>query len=617
MSSPSAPTGAPAAELNPRRWAMLAVALVAMFMAIFDFYVINIATPSLQSQLNIGEATLELIIGGYTFTYASLLVASGRWGDIFSYKRMFMIGMGLFTVASLFCGIAQTGSQLVVVRLIQGVGAALMVPQVVAFITVTFPPPERPKALSWFGATIGLAVVAAQILGGVLLSADVASLGWRVIFLINIPIGLVTMLLAAKLLPNARAARKPKQDVIGNIGISITLGLAILPVVLGRSEGWPVWGWIMLGLSVPFAIGTVMYEKALLAKGGEPMLNLSLFQNKSYGVGILIIVGVMTFYSGFIFGMTMFLQFGLGLSPLRAGLTFGPMGLGFALSSLMARPMLMKYGVKVITIGQVLLVLSTVVLLFQLNFSGTDTSAWEMVVPMVLGGLGTGVTLPALTGVVMSKVAPQQAGVASGLLSTAQQFANTIGVAVFGVFFFNALGSGPTKGDYVQGLEVVGWYGIGLSLLTLAATFLLPRGPMGLPPGARPPASTPRPWTLRPRPPLPSAPRRAASSPAVRARDGCPGSLPRQPSASSPALSQVTPPPWSRAEPHTVSPVLVHNPAPRLPASAGRRGARRVPHPPVAWSPWPLVAPAGRDDIPSLCGIPLTRPPRRVSFNGQ
>ncbi|MCX4800047.1 MULTISPECIES: MFS transporter [unclassified Streptomyces] len=491
MSSPSAPTGAPAAELNPRRWAMLAVALVAMFMAIFDFYVINIATPSLQSQLNIGEATLELIIGGYTFTYASLLVASGRWGDIFSYKRMFMIGMGLFTVASLFCGIAQTGSQLVVVRLIQGVGAALMVPQVVAFITVTFPPPERPKALSWFGATIGLAVVAAQILGGVLLSADVASLGWRVIFLINIPIGLVTMLLAAKLLPNARAARKPKQDVIGNIGISITLGLAILPVVLGRSEGWPVWGWIMLGLSVPFAIGTVMYEKALLAKGGEPMLNLSLFQNKSYGVGILIIVGVMTFYSGFIFGMTMFLQFGLGLSPLRAGLTFGPMGLGFALSSLMARPMLMKYGVKVITIGQVLLVLSTVVLLFQLNFSGTDTSAWEMVVPMVLGGLGTGVTLPALTGVVMSKVAPQQAGVASGLLSTAQQFANTIGVAVFGVFFFNALGSGPTKGDYVQGLEVVGWYGIGLSLLTLAATFLLPRGPMGPPPGARPPAGAP------------------------------------------------------------------------------------------------------------------------------
>lgn len=489
MSSPSAPPAVAQAEPDPRRWTMLAVALVAMFMAIFDFYVINIATPSLQSQLDIGEATLELIIGGYTFTYASLLVTAGRWGDVFSYKRLFMVGMGLFTVASLFCGISQTGTQLVVVRLLQGVGAALMVPQVVAFITVTFAPQERPKALSWFGATIGMAVVAAQILGCALLSADVASLGWRVIFLINIPIGIVTMLLAARLLPDARAARKPKQDVVGNLLIATTLGLALLPIIVGRSEGWPLWGWIMLGLAVPFAVATVLYEKSLLAKGGEPMLDLSLFRSSSYGVGILTIVGVMTFYSGFIFGMTMFLQFGLGLSPMSAGLTFGPMGLGFAASSLMARPMLMKYGVKVINIGQVLLVLSTVVLLVELKASGTDTSAWEMVVPMVLGGLGTGVTLPSLTGVVMSKVPPQQAGVASGLLSTAQQFANTIGVAVFGVIFFNALGSGrPGKAEYVDALTVVGWSGIGLSLLTLGATFLLPRGPMGPPPGARPPA---------------------------------------------------------------------------------------------------------------------------------
>lgn len=488
MSSPSAPPGAPAAGLDPRRWTMLVVALVAMFMAIFDFYVINIATPSLQSQLHIGQATLELIIGGYTFTYASLLVTAGRWGDVFSYKRLFMVGMSLFTVASLFCGIAQNGTQLVIVRLIQGIGAALMVPTVVAFITVTFPPQERPKALSWFGSTIGLAVVAAQILGGALLSANIASLGWRVIFLVNIPIGLITLFFAQKLLPPTKAARQPKQDVIGNIGIATTLGLAILPIVLGRSEGWPVWGWIMLGLSVPVGFATVMYEKALPGKGGEPMLDLTLFKSKSYTVGILTIVGVMTFYAGFIFGMTMFLQFGLGLSPLKAGLTFGPMGLAFAYASLRARPMLMKYGVKVINVGQFLLVLSTAVLLIELKAAGTGTNAWEMVIPMILGGLGTGVTLPALTGVVISKVPPQQAGLASGLLTTAQQFANTIGVAVFGVIFFNALGDNISKSRYVHALEVVGATGIGLSLVTLAATFLLPRGPMGPPPGARPPA---------------------------------------------------------------------------------------------------------------------------------
>jgi EmrB/QacA subfamily drug resistance transporter len=486
MSSPSAPPGAPAAgELDPKRWIMLAVTLVAMFMAIFDFYVINIATPSLQSQLHAGEATLELIIGGYTFTYASLLVTAGRWGDVFSYRRLFISGMSLFTVASLFCGIAQTGTQLVVMRLIQGVGAALMVPQVVALITVTFPGPERPRALSWFGATIGLAVVTAQILGGLLLTADIADLGWRVIFLINLPVGAVTLVLAARLLPHTRAARKPKQDVLGNIGIAISLGLAILPIVIGRSEGWPVWGWIMLGLSVPCTIATVMYEKSLPARGGEPMLDLSLFKARSYSVGVLTIVGVMTFYSGFIFAMTMFLQFGLGLSALRAGLTFGPMGIGFAVSSLMARPMLMKYGVKVISAGQALLVLSTVVLLIELRIEGADTSAWLMVVPLILGGLGTGLTLPSLTGVVISKVPPHQAGIASGLLTTAQQFANTIGVAIFGVIFFNALGDRATTDQYVHALEVVAEVGIGLSLVTLAGSFLLPRGPVGPP---RPPA---------------------------------------------------------------------------------------------------------------------------------
>ncbi|MFI7601294.1 MFS transporter [Actinoplanes sp. NPDC049681] len=477
---------------------MLAVALVAMFMAIFDFYIINVATPSLQSQLKLDRATLELVIGGYTFTYATFLVAGGRWGDIFSYKRLFMSGMLLFTVASFFCGISQNGTELVAMRLVQGVGAALMVPQIVALITVTFDPPERPKALSWFGATIGIAVLAAQILGGALLSANVMNLGWRVIFLINIPIGAVTLFLAARLLPGNKAAKRPKQDVIGNVGIALALGLAILPIVIGRSEHWPVWGWIMMGAAVPVGIAALVYEKNLLARGGQPMLDVTLFRNRAYGVGTAVIVGVMTFYSGFLFCMTMFLQFGLGLGPLQAGLTFAPMGLGFAVSSLLARPLLMKFGSIVITVGQLLLVSSTAVLLIALSASGSNTSVWEMVAPMILGGLGTGVTLPALTGVVMSKVAPAQAGVASGVLTTSQQFAQTIGVAVLGVIFFNALGDQTDKSAYVHALTAISASGIGLSVVTLLGTFFLPRGRMGPPPGARPPAGAAAPATGRP-----------------------------------------------------------------------------------------------------------------------
>ncbi|MEO6089554.1 MAG: MFS transporter [Umezawaea sp.] len=495
MNSPNAATAPPETGLDPRRWFMLVVALVAMFMAIFDFYVINIATPSLQSQLHASEATLELIIGGYTFTYASLLVTGGRFGDIFSYRKVFITGMAIFTATSLLCGLAQTGTQLVVLRLLQGVGAALMVPQVVALITVTFPPKERPKALSWFGVSVGLALVGGQILGGALLQLDAFGSGWRIIFLVNIPVGIVAMLLAIKLLPPARAQRRPRQDVVGTIGISISLGLAILPIVIGRSEGWPIWGWVMLALAVPAFIGTMVYERKLGERGGEPMLDLGLFKIRSFTVGVLTIVGIMTFFSGFLFGMTLFLQAGLHLTPLEAGLTFGPLGIGFAVSALVARPLVMKHGMKVIISGQALLVLGAVSMLAELAWDGVNASAGRMIVPMVLAGLGTGITIPSLTGVVVSQIPPQRAGLASGLLTTAQQFANTIGVAVFGVIFFSNLGTAPSLGDYVTSMQWVTGIGLALCVATLALSFLLPRG--------RP---------MPPKPPTPGAPTQATAT---------------------------------------------------------------------------------------------------------
>jgi EmrB/QacA subfamily drug resistance transporter len=454
---------------------MLAVTLVAMFMAVFDFYVVNIATPSLQSQLHAGEATLELVIGGYTFTYASLLITGGRLGDLFSYRRMFLAGMSLFTFASLLCGLAQTGDQLVAARLVQGLGAAAMVPQVVALITVTFPPAERPRALSWFGVSLGLALVSGQILGGLLLTADAFGIGWRVVFLVNLPVGLITLALAYRLLPQTRAPRRPRQDLVGAGGVSLSLALAILPLILGRSQGWPAWIWIMLALSVPAMVATVLYERALPARGGEPLLDLTLFQTRSFTVGLLMMVGIMGFYSGFIFGMTLFLQSGLHLDPLRAGLTYGPLGIGFAVSSLVARRLTMRYGSRAITVGLAMVVLGILALLIELRLDGVGTSAPRLIGPMVLAGLGTGLTIPSLTGVVVSQVPQQQAGLASGLLTTFQQFANTIGVAVLGVIFFDTLGVRPGRGDFVSSLEWVAVAGLALTLVTLAFSFLLPR----------------------------------------------------------------------------------------------------------------------------------------------
>jgi EmrB/QacA subfamily drug resistance transporter len=474
-------------EPDPRRWRMLAVALVAMFMGLFDFYVVNIATPSLQAQLHAGEATLQLVVGGYTFSYAALLVTGGRLGDLLGYRRMFLLGMAGFTAASLLCGLAQTGGQLVAARLLQGIGAAAMVPQVVALITVSFPPAERPRALSWFGVALGLGLVSGQILGGVLLTADAFGLGWRVVFLVNLPIGLVTLALGRRLLPRATPARRSRQDPVGVAGVSVSLGLAILPLILGRSQGWPVWGWVLLALSVPVAAATVAYERSLPGRGGEPLLDLALFRIRSFSVGSLMMVGILACYSGLIFGLTLYLQSGLRLSPLRAGLTFGPLGLGFAASSLVARKLTLRYGAAVISAGLGTLLVGILALLAELLAGGVRTGAPWLTPPLVLAGLGTGLVVPSLTGVVVSQVRPDRAGLASGLLTTFQQFANTIGVAVLGVIFFDVLGTAPARADYVAALEWVATGAAGLVLVTLGLSFLLPRG-RPAPPAAPAPA---------------------------------------------------------------------------------------------------------------------------------
>src|ERR1700761_1930653 len=250
-------------EPDPRRWLMLPVVLLAMFMAGFDIWVVNVAAPSLQRDLHVSDAALQLIVGGYAFMYASGMVTGGRLGDLLGYRRMFMVGVASFAVASLLCGLAQSSSELIVFRLLQGLTGAAMVPQILALITATFPAYERSRALSWFGVTIGLSFVSGQILGGLLLQENVLGLGWRAIFLVNVPVGALALVASALLIPAARGLRKPRLDPIGAIGVSGSLALALVPLTLGHDEGWPAWTLICLIASVPAGALTVGYERSL------------------------------------------------------------------------------------------------------------------------------------------------------------------------------------------------------------------------------------------------------------------------------------------------------------------------------------------------------------------
>src|SRR5579872_5223479 len=221
----------PATALTDRRpWQLLPVILTATFMALFDFFVVNVAAPSMQRDLGASTAALQLVVGGYAFTYAAALISGGRLGDRYGYRRLFVLGMAAFVIASAACGFAQTAGELIVARLFQGLVAAAMVPQVLALITALFPPATRHRALAWFGATIGLGSIAGQILGGVLLQADIFGLGWRAIFLVNVPIGLAALILAAKLLPPTRSPAHPRLDPIGVAAIAGSLALALIPL---------------------------------------------------------------------------------------------------------------------------------------------------------------------------------------------------------------------------------------------------------------------------------------------------------------------------------------------------------------------------------------------------
>ena len=365
-------------EPDPRRWLMLPVVLLAMFMAGFDIWVVNVAAPSLQRDLHVSDAALQLIVGGYAFMYASGMVTGGRLGDLLGYRRLFMVGVASFAVASLLCGLAQSPAQLVVARLLQGLTGAAMVPQVLALITATFPVRERSRALAWFGVTMGLAFVSGQILGGLLLQADVLGLGWRAIFLVNVPVGAATLVAAALVVPHARGRRRPRLDPAGALGVSASVALALVPLTLGHDEGWPAWTWLCLAACLPVLALTLAWERRLTRRGGEPLLDLTLFRDRAFSAGTAVNFALVFFFGSFMFVLTLLLQAGLSQSPLRAGLEAGPLALTFTTMSILGPRLAARLGPWSITLGAGLDVLGTIGLVLTGVRYGGHLTGWDL-----------------------------------------------------------------------------------------------------------------------------------------------------------------------------------------------------------------------------------------------
>jgi EmrB/QacA subfamily drug resistance transporter len=439
--SPAQVVETPAELALRRRWLILGVVLVGAFMGILDVFIVIQGLPSIKTTFGAGAAELELVVAAYSLVYAVFLVTGGRLGDILGWKRVFLIGMTIFTVASALAGFAPSSTLLIAARALQGLGAALMYPQVLSTIQVTFKGSERALALGIFAAVSGIGAITGNIVGGLLIQLDLGGLSWRPIFLVNLPIGIFGVLAGFLILHPARAKRAPRLDLPGVGLISLFLVSLVLPLAEGQQIGWPLWMQTLLVLSFPFLAAFVFYERKRTDAGNDPLVDLDLFRHRSFAVGVPLTILMYVCSSGLFFTMVQLLQSGLGFSPINSGLAFVEINVGFITASLLGPKLIPRLGTRVLSLGYALAAIGVGGTLLTLTSYGTSLTLAELIPSLVAIGLGAGFQLSPLLGVILSGVPVQDIGAASGVVSTSMQVGNTVGISLLGLLFFSFLGS--------------------------------------------------------------------------------------------------------------------------------------------------------------------------------
>jgi EmrB/QacA subfamily drug resistance transporter len=436
-----APRGSAGDSLDPRRWLTLIVLLLAAFMNLLDISIVNIAIPAIQRNLHASYADVQWALAGYTLAYALVLITGGRLGDTFGRRRLFLIGVVGFTLMSALCGAAQTPGMLIASRVAQGAFGAIMIPQVLSVIQVIFPAGERIKALAAFGVTAGLGTVSGPLLGGLLTQHNLFGLDWRPIFLINVPVGIIAVAASAILVRESRAPRPPRLDPIGVGLISAALLLLLYPLVQGRELGWPTWTFVSMAAAAPMLAVFIAWERTKDRRDGSPLVQLGLFRERAFAVGVGIAVTFFLGVTSFALILTLFLQIGLGFGPLHAGLTFLPFSGGVLIASGAAARLAPKFGRGVTMTGALVMAGGMTGLIATVRHFGGTVTTWDLVPALIVAGLGMGAVLAPLADILLARVKPQDAGSASGVFNTALQLGASIGVALIGVIFFGFLGS--------------------------------------------------------------------------------------------------------------------------------------------------------------------------------
>ena len=429
-------TSNPDDKLDPRRWMALVILLTGAFLPPLDFFIVNVALPSIREDFRASASTIQLIISGYATTYAVMLITGGRLGDLYGRRNVFLAGMVGFAAASALCGFAWSPAALVAGRILQGFAAAIMAPQALASINAIFPDHEKSKALSFYALTFGVASMVGLFLGGALIALDILGLGWRAIFLINLPVIAVAAPSAFIMLRETRSERPSKLDLGGALLIAIALSALIAPLIEGREQGWPIWLILMLATSLPFFLLFWRYEKHLESTGRDPILAPSLLQNRGLLRGLL---AALFFYALAAFWLifSVYQQGGLGLTPFEAGLAILPAAVGFVLGPFASERILRVFGRFSAGAGMVLQAAG----LFGTAALISNGLPQFLFAALFLIGAGQGIALPNLVKSIVQRVDRTQSGLASGLVNSMFQIGGALAAAIVGGLFFSILGS--------------------------------------------------------------------------------------------------------------------------------------------------------------------------------
>jgi EmrB/QacA subfamily drug resistance transporter len=457
------------------RWFALVTLLVAVFMDMLDGNVVSVAIPSIQRTLGASYSSIQWISAGYVLAFALMLITGGRLGDIYGRKRIFQTGVVGFVVASLLCGIAVNPEMLIASRLLQGAMAGLMVPQVLSIIHVTFSSGERGKVFAIYGIIGGLAATVAPLIGGVVVQADLFGLGWRPVFLMNVPIGILGLVAGWKFITESKKETKTRLDVFGVV-LAMGFVVALLyPLTLGHELGWPAWTFWSIGGSVVLLVAFIAYERNKERKDYEPLVPLGLFKTRGFAAGNALQLGLFMFTGAFFLAWYLFMQLGLGWSALHAGLTALAFCIGaFITSGLSVTVLVQKFGRAVLQIGAVTTAIGLGVFLLVLS---PEVSTWQMVLPLVIIGLGFGLVAPPITLFALTDVPHEHAGSASGVINTMQQLGLALGIAVVSFVFLTPLDSatGTTAEKFATAFEPALYSTLGLVAVILLLTFALPK----------------------------------------------------------------------------------------------------------------------------------------------